>query len=141
MPTQDIIHELEEITTQARAMRDAPSEGVRYAMQMALTAARLAGASDSQAWTAMENPGLCPGVYWSHAERLPDECLVPVDSDLALNHGPYATVVDAYNAAAHNPPGHCIVLLVVGDGGGLIEAHKPSTYAVFEPALGELADE
>jgi hypothetical protein len=138
--TEDIIHELEEITAQARAMREAPSQGVRYALQMALEAARLAGASEAQIWIACENPGLCPGVYWSHAERLPDECLVPVDSDLALNHGPYASVVDAYNAAVHNPPGHCIVLLSVGENHGLIEAHKPSTYGVFEPSDCEMPD-
>jgi hypothetical protein len=40
--------ELQEITTQAAAMREAPSAGVGYALQMAIEGARLAGATEDQ---------------------------------------------------------------------------------------------
>ncbi len=44
----DIEDELQEITTQAAAMREAPSAGVSYALQMAVEGARLAGATEDQ---------------------------------------------------------------------------------------------
>jgi hypothetical protein len=88
-------------------------------------AARLSRAKDPAA--------LADGWYWKHSEATSDDELVPASYPAGYNHGPYASIGDAYNAATPEAAGQFLVLLDATSG-CLIRAHKPTGDAVFEPA-------
>jgi hypothetical protein len=98
----------------------------------ALYWSRANGAAQAGRAKANDPASLADGWYWKHSEATSDDELVPAPYPAGYNHGPYASIGDAYNAATPEAAGHFLVLLDAASG-CLIRAHKPAGDAVFEP--------